>query len=310
MTRHRIWIDCDPGLDDATALLMALGAKDQMTVEGISTIAGNVGLDRVTRNALAVTALAGRSDIPVHAGCPRPLMLPGIEAAHVHGDDGLGGVTLPDPMRAASPLHAIEAIDGFCRRGIQGEKGILVLIGPMTNAALAIVRAPEILSGLSRIVFMGGVIQGPGNAASAAEFNIAADPHAARIVLSSPVPKVMLGLDVTRRLPVTNGHIAAIRSIGTPPATVLADILDAYALRVKRPALHDPATIGWLLAPDIFTGRIGRVIINCDHGPSLGRSHATWESPKELMEEGLTEVMMDVDADAFHELLYRSISKL
>lgn len=308
MPKSRIWLDCDPGLDDAAALLMALGAPEDLVLEGVSTVAGNVGIEPVSRNAAGLLALAGREDIPLHIGCPRPMMTAPVDAAHVHGEGGIGGVPLPAPTVSPSPVHAVEAIDAFCRKGLAGEKGTLVLTGPMTNAALAIIRAPDLLAGLDRIVFMGGVALGAGNITPAAEFNFASDPHAARIVLTCGIPCVMMGLDVTRQALVTQSRIDALAAAGGHCAKTLARILSAYGGSVENPVLHDPCTIAYLLQPDLFDGRTCAVDVDCESELSLGRSVADWHHVTD--KPANVTVMTDLDDEGFYTLLNRTVGRL
>ncbi|MDW3206712.1 MAG: nucleoside hydrolase [Alphaproteobacteria bacterium] len=308
MEKTRIWLDCDPGLDDAAALFMALGAADRLQLEGISTVAGNVGIAPVTRNARGLLALAGREDIPLHAGCPRPMMSSPVDAAHVHGSDGIGGVPLPAPSVPPRAGHAIEAIDAFCRRGMTGARGTLVLTGPMTNAALAIIRAPDMLAGLDRIVFMGGVAFGAGNVTPAAEFNFACDPHAAKIVLGSGVPCVMMGLDVTRQAEITPARIAALAAAGPPVGESLAAMMTAYHGRVGKPVLHDPCTIAWLLQPDLFSGCDCHVDVDCESSLNLGRCvvdlHRVTGKPAN------TSVMTRLNAQGFFDLMTDCVGRI
>lgn len=308
MPKTRIWLDCDPGLDDAAALLMALGAPDALVLEGVSTVAGNVGLEPVTQNAQGLLALAGRDDIPVHAGCPRPMLTAPVDAEHVHGEGGIGGVSLPTPTVPLSSVHAVEAIDAFCRRGLDGDKGTLVLTGPMTNAALAIIRAPAILEGLDQIVFIGGVALGSGNITPAAEFNFFSDPHAARVVLTSGIKCVMMGLDVTRHAAVTMDRIDALRRQGGACAETLAQILNIYRGQVDKAVLHDPCTIAYLLEPDLFRGKACAVDVDCESTLSLGRSIADWRRITD--KPANVTVMTELEADGFFALLNRTVGKL
>lgn len=291
--------DCDPGLDDAAALLMALGVPDRLSVAAVTTVAGNVPLAATFRNARGLLALAGREDVPCHAGCPRALMVPPLTAEQVHGVDGIGGVALPQPTVTASGVHAVEALIGRCRSA--GSDGVTLMVtGPMTNVAVALVMAPDILDHLREIVFMGGVVDGPGNITPDAEFNFAVDPHAASIVLSCGAPMVMMGLDVTRKVELTLARVAAIRDIGTPVSDRLSDMLAAYrdgGGSGSPRVLHDPCTVAYLLRPAMFTGQKAHVSVATDEGPARGRSVANWTS------EGPVTVMTDIDTDAFYALL-------
>lgn len=308
MQKTRIWLDCDPGLDDAAAILMTLGAGDRLQLEGVSTVAGNVGIVPVTRNARGLLALAEREDVPLHAGCPRPMMTSPVDAAAVHGTDGIGGVPLPKPTVPPQVQHAVEAIDAFCRRGMTGPKGTLVLTGPMTNAALAIIRAPDMLAGLERIVFMGGVAFGPGNITPSAEFNFASDPHAAKIVLGCGLPNVMMGLDVTGQAEITAERIAALEKTGERVGKSLAAMMSAYSARVGKPVLHDPCTIAYLLQPDLFTGIDCYCDVDCESALSLGRCVA---DPHGVTgNRANTTIMTGLDADGFFALLTACVARV
>jgi purine nucleosidase len=303
---RRILIDCDPGLDDAAALLMAFGAQDRLDITAVTTVAGNVGLAEVTRNAAGLLALAGRSAVPLHAGCPRALMPRPGRAAHVHGEDGIGGVALPDGP-AVQPMHAVQAICEIARAHPEG--GLtLVPTGPLTNIACALTLDPGIARHIDRIVLMGGAAFVAGNVTPAAEFNFATDPVAARIVLDSGLPVTVMGLDVTRQAVLTADRIAAIRAIGSAPATALADMLAAYRGRTGKSVLHDPCTIAWLLAPELFEGR--RVAATVDTGSeiSMGRLVADWHGVTDR--EPTVTIMTEMDDAGFYRLLTECVARV
>ncbi|MEQ8603602.1 MAG: nucleoside hydrolase [Marivibrio sp.] len=297
--RRSILIDCDPGLDDAAAILTALGAADRLSLGAVTTVAGNVDLDAVTRNAAGLLALAGRTDVPLHAGCPRALFGAGERAGHVHGADGIGGVAL-SPGPAPSPEHAVQAI----RRLARGGGVTIVAIGPLTNLALALVEEPAIATEIERLVIMGGVADGPGNVTDWAEFNFACDPEAARIVLESGLPTALFGLDVTRQAHVTPQRIAAFDALGTPAGKALARMLRAYQGERPRPVLHDPCTIAWLLQPDLFAGRRVRASVETANPAQRGRLMTT-DDP-----QGPIELMTALDADGFFALLTQCVGGL
>lgn len=196
MPPEPIIIDCDPGQDDALAILLALASPEDLEVLAITTVAGNVPLALTAVNARKILELAGRSEVPVYAGCDRPLLRPPVTAEHVHGRTGLDGAELPAPGIELAPGHAVDAIIALIRERPTGTV-TLCPIGPLTNVALAMRLAPDIVERIKRIVLMGGAA-GAGNVTPSAEFNIYADPHAASIVFAAGVPLVMHGLDVTR----------------------------------------------------------------------------------------------------------------
>lgn len=282
---RRILVDCDPGVDDAIALMMALRARDRLDLAAVTTVAGNLGVDRTTRNALALLDLFDGGDIPVAPGCGRALLQPPGNAARVHGAGGLGGADLPGPRRSPASGHAVDAIIEACLaappRGLT-----LCPTGPMTNIALALVKEPQIEDRLERIVFMGGAVFCGGNVTPHAEFNIHADPHAAEIVLRSRVPKVMLGLDVTQKVAVEPAWVAGLAAADDPAAQLAAAMLSGYAS--ASGALHDPCVIAFLLAPELFAGAEHRLSVDLGD-EQLGRTAVT---------DGGAPVHVVIDADA------------
>ena len=189
-------LDCDPGHDDAIAILLALGSPE-IDLLGITTIGGNHSLEKVTFNARAVCELAGRPEVPVHAGCMKPLVREAIDAAYIHGETGLDGVELPEPSRPQAEQHAVAWL---IETVMSHEPGTVTLVatGPLTNVAVAARMEPRIVGRIKEIVLMGGAY-GVGNATPVAEFNILCDPEAAHIVFNERWPLTMIGLDVTHR---------------------------------------------------------------------------------------------------------------
>ena len=265
MSPRSIIIDCDPGQDDAVALLMALASPEQLEILAVTTVAGNVPLAHIVRNARSIVELSWRRDVPVHAGCPRPILGSLVTAEEVHGETGLNGVMLPEPTLPLHPTHAVQAIIDIVMTRPEGSV-TLVPTGPLTNVALAIVEEPRIVPRLAEIVLMGGA-RSLGNITAAAEFNFYVDPHAARVVLEAGAPIVMFDLDVTHTVLTTGERLDMIRAVGTPVATTVAAILDFYGRHdIQRHGLagaplHDPCTIAWLLKPALFSGRASHVAI-------------------------------------------------
>ena len=208
--RRKVILDCDPGQDDAIAILLAL-ASPEIDLIAITAVAGNIGIEKTSLNARAVVELAGAAT-PVYAGCPRPLVREPVLAIHIHGESGIDGATLKPPVRPLAGGHAVDFIRDTIRAHPPGEI-TLVAIGPLTNLASAIIQAPDIATRAREIVLMGGAI-GLGNTTPAAEFNIYADPHAAHVVFKAGVPLVMHGLDVTHQALVTPARLAAIQALG------------------------------------------------------------------------------------------------
>src|SRR5262245_61800482 len=189
MARHRIILDCDPGVDDAVAILLALGPPAEIDLLGLTCVAGNVPLDKTARNARRVCTLAGRTDVPVLAGCARPLMSPAGRTATVHGVDGLADVGFPEP---AFELGSQHAVDFIIEQALRAPGQVtLCCVGPLTNAALALVKEPLLAQRLGRVIFMGGAAFCPGNVTPVAEFNVFVDPHAAHVVLGAGLSLTM-----------------------------------------------------------------------------------------------------------------------
>ena len=252
-----IILDCDPGHDDAIAMVLAL-ASPELDVKAITASAGNQTPDKTLRNVLCMLTLLGRQDIPVAGGARKPLMRELIIADNVHGESGLDGPALPEPDFAPQTCTAVELMASTLRASPQPIT--LVATGPQTNVALLLNSHPELHDKIARIVLMGGAMA-LGNWQPAAEFNIYVDPEAAEIVFQSGLPIVMAGLDVTHKAQIHDQDIARFRQLGNPVATVVAGLLDffmAYHRDEKwgfvGAPLHDPCTIAWLLKPELFTG--------------------------------------------------------
>lgn len=249
-------LDCDPGHDDAIALVLAL-ASPELSLKAVTSSAGNQTPEKTLRNVLRMLTLLGRSDIPVAGGAAKPLMRELIIADNVHGESGLDGPALPEPGFAAQNCTAVELMAKVLRES--EEPVTIVATGPQTNVALLLNSHPELRSNIARIVMMGGAM-GLGNWTPAAEFNIFVDPEAAEIVFQSGLPVVMAGLDVTHRAQIMAADIERFRAIGNPVAVTVAELLDFFMEYHKADKwgfqgapLHDPCTIAWLLNPEIFT---------------------------------------------------------
>lgn len=244
----KVIIDTDPGLDDAVAILFAL-ASGRFDVLGLTTVAGNIGLKRTTANAGGLLAVMGRTDIPVVSGASGPLRRKAIDAAEIHGNDGLGGVMLPF---SAAPLGEDAAgwIAETLKSHPEGSIDVLAL-GPLTNIAMLIENYPDAASRVGHLIVMGGAIVEKGNAGPTSEFNFAADPEATALVLQSGIRTTLVPLDVTRRIRADRDYVAELR--GTVAADTAAALLTAYLVDDKssRP-LHDPCVMVLALAPELF----------------------------------------------------------
>lgn len=291
MTR-RVIIDTDPGLDDAVAILFAL-ASGRFEVLGLTTVAGNIGLERSTKNAGGLLAAMGRSDIPLHSGADAPLLRDNIDAIVVHGDDGLRGVTLPPP---AAPIdtNAVEWLAETLRREPSGSIDILAL-GPLTNIARLIDEHPDAAQRIGHLIVMGGTIDEPGNSGPGSEFNFASDPEAVALVLHSDIRTTIVPLDVTRRVRADRDYVEALRN--SPAGIIAADMLMAYLQDDKRSRpLHDPCVMLLAVAPDLFGIDFLRLSVNLGDGADAGAlTRSDTGSP--------VNVAMRVDAPAVLALL-------
>ena len=311
MPPRPIIIDCDPGQDDALAILLALASPEDLEVLAVTAVAGNVPLALTEKNARKIVELAGRSDIPVHAGCDRALQRDPVSATHVHGQTGLDGAELPEPRAPLADAHAVDVIIDLVR----AQPGAVTLcpIGPLTNIASAIQRAPDIVAHIDQIVLMGGAI-GEGNVTPAAEFNIFADPHAAAIVFESGARLIMLGLDVTHQVLATPARVRAIAEPDTAVSRAVVGLLEFYNIfdqtRRNRPGapMHDPCVIAYLLRPELFAGRDCHVAIETAGEHTLGRTVVDW-SGRGAGTANAT-VIHQVDAEGFFALLTERLARL
>ena len=310
--RQAIVIDTDPGQDDAIAILLAL-ASPELEVLAISTVAGNVPLALTSRNARMVCELAGRPDLPVHAGADRPLLRPLVTAEHVHGKTGLDGYELPEP---AMPLQAEHSVDLIIRSVMERPAGSVTLcpLGPLTNIALALQKEPALAQRIGRIVLMGGGCFEGGNITPAAEFNCYVDPHAAAVVFGSGVPITMVPLDCTHQALTSPARIAAIRALGgrIGPAVAgwlaFAERFDEQKYGQQGGPLHDPCVIAWLIRPELFRGRTCNVEIETQSPLTLGMSVIDWWGVTERPRNAL--VLGEVDAQGLFDLITERLGRL
>jgi purine nucleosidase len=300
-------IDCDPGTDDAIALLLAF-ASPELSVLAITVAGGNAGLARTLPNALALTALAG-SPIPVHAGADRPLLGRFVSEPLVHGDDGLGGVRLP-PGGPVAPGLAADVIRRLLRAS--PEPVTLVGIGPATNLALALATEPALAARVARIVLMSGA-WAEGNVTPAAEFNAWSDPEALAILLGCGRPVVFATLELTAQAMVTPARIAAWRSLGSgrclhAACDIQASVPASIRLGGKGAPLHDPCAVAWLIHPDLFTARPCSVRVDLGPGPGRGRTLIDrWGRTDDPADATVLETL---DADRFFGFLGQRIALL
>ena len=276
---RKIIIDTDPGQDDAVAILLAL-ASPELEVVGITCVAGNVPLSLTTKNARIICELAQRPEIRVFAGCDAPMARKLVTAEHVHGKTGLDGITLPDPTMPLQDQHAVDFLIETLRAEPEGTV-TLVPIGPLTNIATAMTRAPDIIPRIQEIVLMGGGYFEGGNITPTAEFNIYVDPEAAKIVFAAGVPLVVMPLDVTHKALTSRARVEAFRKAGRvgPAVASWTDFFERFDKEKygsEGAPLHDPCTIAYLLAPELFTGRHINVEIETESELTLGMTVADW----------------------------------
>jgi purine nucleosidase len=305
MRPRKIIIDCDPGQDDAINLLLAF-ASPELDILGVTAVAGNVPLDLTERNARLMCDVASREDVPVFAGCSRPLVRPLMTAENVHGSTGIDGIEIVEPRTPLASQHAVDFIVEVLRGADDGSV-TLVPTGPLTNVAMAIVKAPAILPKIREIVLMGGAMREGGNHSPSAEFNMLVDPHAADIVFRCGRPIVAMGLDVTHQVLSTKARTERIRALGTRPALATAGMLDFFRRHDSSKygqdgaPLHYPCTIAWLLQPSLFEGRECNIAVETESWLTMGHTAVDFWGVSGRPSNALW--MHRVDADGFYELL-------
>ncbi len=308
--RLRVVLDCDPGHDDALAIALACAHTDLL---GVTTVGGNVGLDRTTKNALQVLDLIGRPDVEVHAGAPNPLVNELREATNIHGQSGLAGAELSPPSRPPTSDDAV----GFLVETVRREHGQnanagsgvwLIVTGPMTNVALAFERDAGLAAKVAGVSFMGGSTH-VGNWSATAEFNIWADPEAADIVVRSGAPLVMAGLNISHQFQATPERIAVLRKTAGPTALLFADLLDEFSDRYRArqfdvigAPMHDPLAVLALTHPELFAHYDARLDIETAGMHTRGMTVVDQRSFREMPAPNCR-VLQSVDADAAFALI-------
>ena len=307
MAIRQIIIDTDPGIDDAVAILLAL-ASPELEVLGLAAVAGNVPLAATARNACALAELAGRSEVPVFAGCPRPLAPGRLDAERHHGKGGLGDLVLPEPARTPQPEHGVLWLIEALRRAAPNSVTLCAL-GPLTNLATALVMAPDIAGGIAELVMMGGASHWRGNVTPAAEFNIHSDPDAAAILFASGLPITMVPLDVTLTVRSTPERIAPIAGLKSRAGRAAAQLLGPRRGLGQPPmAMHDPCVIAYLLAPALFSGSRVNVAIETQSPLALGMTLIDWGGRSDRAANA--RVLQTADADAIYRLLAERLARL
>ena len=307
MTR-KIILDCDPGHDDAIAMILAAG-NPAIDLLGITTVGGNQTLSKVTHNTLSVARVARMSDVPVHAGCARPLVREVEVAEGIHGDSGLDGVELPEPISQIGSRHAVDYIIDTI---MEHEPGTVTLVptGPLTNIALAVRKEPRIAERVQEVVLMGGGYH-TGNWSATAEFNIIVDPEAAHIVFNEKWPLTMVGLDLTHQALATPEVEEKIKAIGSECSEFVLGLFAFFRKAYKEaqgfehPPVHDPCTVAYLIDPTIVTTQKVPLDVELHGELTLGMTVADFRAP--APEGCTTQVAVDLDHERFWNLVIQAI---
>jgi purine nucleosidase len=312
--KKKIILDCDPGHDDAVAIMLAT-AHDDIEILGITCVAGNATLDNTKKNALKVCSLIGATNIPIFAGAEQPLHYELVTAEHVHGKSGLDtdGQTI-NILEGYNieEMNAVDFIINTCHR--ESEPIYLCPVGPLTNIALALQKDPTIKPKIKEIVFMGGASMCLGNITPAAEFNIYVDPHAANVILNSGVKSVMFGLDVTHKVNVNDTIINNIKSNQNKSSILFADLMNFYSKTHRRvfgideSPLHDPCVIGYLIDENMFNGKFVNVQVEEKSYLTRGKTVTDWMNVTDRKPN--CHVMLNADHKTFFSILKNELKKL
>ncbi len=306
-------IDTDPGADDVVALLFALASPEELNIRALTTVAGNVRLDKTSRNARLAREWAGREDVPVYAGATRPLMRTPIYAENIHGKEGLSGVAVHEPKKGLEQGSAVNYLIDTLKTA-KPHSITIAMLGPQTNLALALIQEPEIVQGIKEVVIMGGAHFNGGNITPVAEFNLFADPQAAEIVLKSGVKLTYLPLDVTHKILTSETRLQQIAALNNNASKLVSGILNEYVkgdmehYGLPGGPVHDATVVAYLLKPELFTGRSVNVVVDSREGPTFGQTVVDWydglKAPKNAfwVENG--------DAQGFFDLLTQRLARL
>ncbi|RMC97160.1 nucleoside hydrolase [Aquitalea palustris] len=307
---RKIILDCDPGHDDAIAMLLAHGSP-AIELLAVTTVAGNQTLEKVTRNALAVAEIAG-IQVPIAAGCPRPLVREIEVAPSIHGDSGMDGPQLPAPRRQLDPRHAVDLIIELIMQYPPGEI-TLVPTGALSNIALAVRKEPRIASRVREVVLMGGCYH-TGNWSAVAEFNIKIDPEAAHIVFHTAWPLTMVGLDLTHQALATPDVQARIAALGTAPARFVQELLAFFGETYRReqgftsPPVHDPCAVAYVIDPQVMTVRKAPLDVELQGALTLGMTVADFRAPPPA--DCHTQVAVQLDHAYFWDMVIDALQRI
>lgn len=310
---RKIIIDTDPGQDDSVAILLALASPQDLELLGIVAVSGNIGLNRSATNALKIVELAGKTQIPVYAGCARPMRREIVLGTHVHGKTGLDGPDLPDPAIKLQEQHGVDFLIDALRQHYS-KTITLCALGPLTNIAMALIKAPDIAERIEKIVLMGGAYFEVGNISPAAEFNIFVDPEAADVVFNSGIPLVVASLDVSHKALCTPARLEAFKTIGNKAGQAVFEMLsfserfDLNKYGWDGAPLHDPLVTAYLINPDLFTGKLINVSIETQSELTRGMTVADYwqitDKPKNAL------FLDSVNDQGFYDLLVERLARL
>lgn len=305
-------IDCDPGIDDAIALLSAFVAP-QLNILGICTVCGNQPLLNTLRNALQITELGQRTDIPVFAGCHQPMFREPIHG-QFHGENGLGNTAFPAPQKQPETLHAVNFLINSCEQAIRDNQPVtLCVLGPLTNLATALRMKPQIAAGIARVVLMGGAYREAGNRTMTSEFNMLADPHAAHVVFSSELNITVLPLDATHQVILTPEHVGKYINVSGRISQPLGELMafwdrnDIRRYGSRGGPLHDPLVIAYVLAPELFGSEKARVFVEYNSELCMGQTVADWYGKSG--QTANVDIVTRVDAAKVFMLFYELLSR-
>ncbi len=304
-------IDCDPGQDDAMMLFLALNAPE-LDVRGVVAVAGNVSMEKIKRNLAMLIDIVDRGDVPIYVGCDRPMIRNLVTAEYVHGETGINGIEIFEPQTTLQSEHGVDFIIDQLRSARDNEM-VIVATGPLTNIAMALIKAPDIVEKIQQIVMMGGASFEGGNVTPSAEFNIYVDPHACDVVLKCGRPIIMFGLDVTHKVMTTKNRVRAIRALANSVSDVAAGMLeffgkhDSEKYSAEGAPLHDPCTVAWLLKPDLFKLKTCHVAVETMSELTLG--HTAVDFWQVTGNKPNVRWAYDVDDDAFFDLLTERLAR-
>lgn len=306
-------IDTDPGADDVVALLFAMASPQELNIRALTTVAGNVRLDKTSRNARLAREWAGREEIPVYAGAPQPLLRTPIYAENIHGKEGISGVTVHEPKKGLAEGNAVDYLIKTLSTA-KPHSITIAMLGPQTNLALALTQAPEITQGIKEVVVMGGAHFNGGNITPVAEFNLFADPVAAEIVLKSGVKLTYLPLDVTHKILTSEARLKQIADLNNNASKIVGSILNEYVkgdmehYGMTGGPVHDATVIGYLLKPELFTGRQANMVVDSREGPTFGQTIVDWYDG--LKHDKNVFWVENGDAQGFFDLLAERLARL